>query len=141
MIRMDSSGWEVWSHAAEILYGVDEDATLWDLAKGMYRYYNNKEVPIAEPNDYELVTRHLDGLTPVDIADPLEELSDEAIRDYLVSMGFEPWKYTINCNCYALFADYNIGYTVIELCGMYEVSRYITEKIIKEFQHARFTGF
>ena len=136
----ENKGWEIWSQATEIISNADKDATLWDLAKAMYRYFNNRNMPIEEVNEYDLVYYHKEGRAPNGISWAVD-ISPEAIRDYLESMGFHPWRDDLKFNCYDLMDDYNSGIAISSLCRIYGVSRYIVEKIIKEFKHAEITGF
>jgi len=136
----DSGVWDIWFQAANILFNTDQDATLWDLAKAMYRYFNNRDMPIEELNDYDLVYYHKKGYSTMDIAFSMD-VSDEAVWDYLNSMGFNPWKKALLCNCYAVVKDYKKNNSMKEICSTHEISRYIVEKIIKEFRHAEITGF
>lgn len=135
-----NSGWDIWCQAAEIMSNVDEEATFWDLARAMYRYFNNRDMPIEEPNDYDLVYYHQEGRSPEGISWAMD-LSPEAIRDYLESMGFKPWKEDLECRTYDIIYDHETGVSIGGLSRMHEVSRYVVEKIIREFDHAKITRF
>jgi hypothetical protein len=139
MSEISREGWSLWQTAAEIMVDAKRDATLWDLAKAMYRYYHNREVPIDEPNDYDLVAEHKSGYSANRIGHNLG-LSPEAVGDYLKSMGFNPWKMSLRCDPYRIMRDYG-QFPINILSRKHETSRYIVEKIIREFRHAKITGF
>jgi len=138
-MREVNDGWDMWYKVAHLLVKIDKEATLWDLAKAMYRGYNNRDMPIEEPeNDYDLIYYHLQGRDVNGISWAVD-ISPEAIKDYLESMGFDPWREELEIDCYDLMQDYNSGTSVTGLSSIYGVSRYIVKKIIREFEHAKVT--
>ena len=66
-------------------------------------------------------------------------MSGEAVRDYLESMGFNPWKQTLKLRVDNLIYDHQTGTAISKLSRDHGVSRYIVEKIIREFEHAEIT--
>jgi hypothetical protein len=126
-----------WIHCARLLMDYKEDATLWDLLIFMYLLKTGSSIPVDESDDdlNAIYLLHLLGKSPTTIADTLD-VNLYAIRTYIISAGFRPWKSDVELDTFAIYSDYLSGIKPDALVRMYAgASTYLVNKIIGEMQN------
>jgi len=112
------------------------DATLWDLLKVWYEELHGS-FPVNETDDdvKNIVKMHLSGYSPSVISKVLE-LNQTNVVTYLRSMDFRPWIHGPACtiDTSALYRAVVIdGRYLGDVCGEFNVSKHIGNKIVEEF--------